>query len=83
MSRSRIRNCILGQAYGDSLGLSTEFLNREQINEYYGSEPITHNKFNDSHRSCWKKYDWTDDTDLSILVVRDMIEHKGFRAVTL
>jgi len=76
---NRIRNCVYGQAFGDSLGLSTEFLSQEQVFEYYGNPPvITHeNRISDSHRDCFCHFDWTDDTDLSILIVKDIMEHKG------
>uniref|UniRef100_A0A6C0KI36 ADP-ribosylglycohydrolase n=1 Tax=viral metagenome TaxID=1070528 RepID=A0A6C0KI36_9ZZZZ len=76
--KQAIENCIVGQAYGDSIGLATEFMTSEQVDQKYGSEKITHDRIvQDFHRSAWEKGDWTDDTDMTILCMRDLVENNG------
>ena len=73
-----IENCMIGQSYGDSIGLATEFMTSEQVQKTYGSGKITHDQIiQDFHRTAWEKGDWTDDTDMTILCMRDLVENKG------
>jgi ADP-ribosylglycohydrolase len=76
--RQKILNCVFGQAYGDSLGLATEFMTREQVLQYYGEADITHDMIIvDNHRDTWAKGDWTDDTDMMICCMRDLVQNQG------
>lgn len=73
-----IENCMFGQSYGDSIGLATEFMTSEQVQKTYENDKITHDKIiEDFHRTAWQKGDWTDDTDMTILCMRDLVENKG------
>ena len=69
--------CVIGAAYADALGKATEFLTKYQIYKFYGDSTkiqlgIVHN---DEHRNIWDPFDWTDDTDQSILVFRSIVEN--------
>lgn len=67
----KIRGLIYGQAIGDALGLSTEFMNKEKVIETYKSiDNLSYeNIVQDDFRDAWIKGDWTDDTDQMILIL--------------
>lgn len=75
-----IKGVIYGGAIGDALGIATEFMNHHDIKKYYdGVEVYTYDIIiQDYHRSTWKKGDWTDDTDFTILAMKTFIENKNF-----
>jgi ADP-ribosylglycohydrolase len=74
-NNDKIMGTIHGQAYGDALGLTTEFLSKQQIKEKYKKRNISiSDKISDQHRDSWEYYDWTDDTDQMILVARSIYE---------
>lgn len=80
--KDKIKGLFYGQAIGDALGLSAEFLNKENIEKYYGekirNKTLTYSDIvQDYHRTAFKIGDWTDDTDQMILVTRELIEQKG------
>lgn len=73
----KVTGAIFGQAIGDAFGLGTEFLNREQIREYYPNGLTNYNQFVlDDHRRHWKPGEWTDDTD-QMLCILDSILANG------
>lgn len=69
---------LFGGALGDSLGLATEFLNRETVRNFYGEKDFNYSEFYpDEFRKWWNAGDWTDDTNqmliiLEILTSRDV-----------
>ena len=66
---------VMGAAYGDAIGKSTEFMTKWQVNRYYGNGDIVlGNVHRDEHRDTWDPYDWTDDTDQSVLVFQSVGE---------
>jgi ADP-ribosylglycohydrolase len=66
----RILGVIYGNALGDAIGLSTEFMSKEGALFNYDL-PIDFNSFvDDRHRSKWIPGDWTDDTDQMILIMQ-------------
>jgi ADP-ribosylglycohydrolase len=74
----KIFGIIFGQCIGDALGLSTEFLSKEQVAKYYKNKEFKYdNMVQDGHRSRWVTGDWTDDSDQMILILRDIIENNG------
>lgn len=71
-----ILGCVIGGAYADAIGKSTEFMTKYQINKIYNGLAIKLGVvFDDEHRNTWDPYDWTDDTDQSILVFRSIKEN--------
>src|SRR5690348_13359293 len=77
----KIRGVLYGQAIGDALGKSTEYMTRDHIKKNYGKPILPSFKYEnivqDYHRSTWKVGDWTDDTDLAILTMQIIIDDKG------
>jgi ADP-ribosylglycohydrolase len=65
------KRIIFSQALSDAIGLTTEFMSKEEVYNTYGD--ISKKKFsfdmiiNDYHRGNWKKGDWTDDTDIMLI----------------
>ena len=76
---NKIDGLIYGQALGDAIGLTTEFMKKEEIIKIYGDKLNNYNFdiiFQDYHRKNWKKGDWTDDTDQFILILQMIYENK-------
>jgi len=72
-----IKGVFYGQAIGDALGLGTEFLNKQQIAEYYPNGLSDYAQIvQDKHRSRWEIGAWTDDTD-QFLCICDSILQTG------
>jgi ADP-ribosylglycohydrolase len=69
-----IKKCLIFQAYSDAYGKFVEFLTKEQIAGLYPYGLEFTNIIQNEHNSTWKTYEWTDDTDLTILVVRTISE---------
>jgi ADP-ribosylglycohydrolase len=61
MLYNHVSGCVIGAAYGDALGKSTEFMSKWQINNVYGEKIILGKCVQDTHRNAFSKYDWTDD----------------------
>eukprot|EP01133_Synstelium_polycarpum_P011484 gene11484-13389_t len=74
----RILGCIYGSVLGDAYGLSTEFLNKDQILKAYGTNQVPFPNFmKTSHSSRWVKGDWTDESDQMILALDSLLETNG------
>jgi ADP-ribosylglycohydrolase len=76
---TKINGLIFGQALGDAIGLTTEFMDQNDITNIYSNNFTNYNFemiHNDYHRSNWKKGDWTDDTDQFLLILQ-MISEKN------
>jgi len=72
-----LKGVFYGQAIGDALGLGTEFLDKNQIAEYYPNGLSEYAQIvQDKHRSRWEIGDWTDDTD-QFLCICDSIINSG------
>jgi ADP-ribosylglycohydrolase len=77
---NRIKGLIFGQAVGDALGLSTEFLSKRDVSLVYKNSNITYdNILQDEHRKMWKKGEWTDDTDMCIIIFKHLLNSKDFQ----
>jgi len=77
-TQEQIQGSILGAACGDALGMATEGLNRQKIQESYGwvadyRKPV--------HRTK-NAGQWTDDTEQMLLLTEALIEAKGFEFQT-
>lgn len=74
----RILGCAYGQALGDAYGLSTEFLSKAEVSQFYPDTSIPvpfPSPKQTQHSSRWKTGDWTDDTDQWLLVLETLLEH--------
>lgn len=77
LTSDKIRGVVFGQAIGDALGLGTEFLSIEQINEYYPDGLTNYDQIHqDNHRRRWKREDWTDDTDQMLCILDSILDLK-------
>ena len=76
----RIRGLVFGNALGDAVGLSTEFMNRQEIVRHYPSDHVfrpSATLYPDMHRLNFCQGDWTDDTDQLVLILQTLLEHQG------
>lgn len=75
----RMAGCLYGNALGDAIGLSTEFMTKDMANFYYDTERSFDCRafVPDAHRTHFEAGDWTDDTDQSILILDNLVQHKG------
>ncbi|UJR31502.1 hypothetical protein I4U23_018991 [Adineta vaga] len=77
---NHLLGCAYGQALGDAYGLSTEFEDRDIVNQNYPnrSELIPFPDYILTyHNRRWKRGDWTDDTDQWILIFETLTESEG------
>jgi ADP-ribosylglycohydrolase len=74
----KIKGTIYGNAIGDAIGLSTEFLTGDAVKEFYKDKELSYaNIIDDFHRSRWQKGDWTDDTDQMLLIMDSLLANAG------
>jgi ADP-ribosyl-[dinitrogen reductase] hydrolase len=74
----QIAGCLVGLAVGDALGAPLEFLSRHQVRKRY-PEGLRH--MIDSR--LWKKGEYTDDTQMALLIAESLLQSKGFLASDL
>jgi ADP-ribosylglycohydrolase len=81
MTHNEIFGVVFGNALGDAMGLSTEFMNMSTVIKTYGNiDPKTFkftDRLSDYHRSTWIPGDWTDDTD-QMLCLMDSLKTNYF-----
>ncbi|KXK46369.1 MAG: ADP-ribosyl-[dinitrogen reductase] glycohydrolase [Bacteroidia bacterium] len=78
-----IKGVFYGQAIGDALGLGAEFLNKNQISEYYPNGLSEYSQIvQDKHRSRWEIGDWTDDTDQFLCICNSIIKSGEINEIT-
>jgi len=75
----RLLGTIYGNCLGDAYGLATEFMSKEDVNDFYGpTEVIPFPKFKrNHHNSRWKIGDCTDDSDQMLLILESIMDTKG------
>lgn len=75
----KVRSCIWGGAISDAIGLGTEFMTREQVNNNYKNRPYKYDDIvQDDHRTSWVKSDWSDDTDQSIVLMNTVMSSTDY-----
>ena len=81
--KDKIIGLIFGQATGDAIGLATEFMSKQEVDEIYSDKVIKYDHYYiDQHRGRWmneqgKCADWTDDTDQFLLILDDIVRNNG------
>ena len=68
--KERFFGTIFGQAVGDALGLSTEFMSKQEVDRFYPNGIEDYSQIvQDDHRRRWQRGDWTDDTDMMLCIL--------------
>ncbi|KAJ3015753.1 hypothetical protein HKX48_004408 [Thoreauomyces humboldtii] len=75
--KNAIWGCLFGSALGDAMGLSTEFLTKQQAHDIYGpveTRPLSFSRIHqDAHRKKWIAGDFTDDTDQQMILLAALV----------
>lgn len=72
--KERFLGTIFGQAVGDALGLSTEFMSKQEVDRFYPNGIEDYSQIvQDDHRRRWQKGDWTDDTDMMLCILDSFV----------
>ena len=74
----RVAGCLVGLAVGDALGAPLEFLARREVRKRFPQglrEMIASN--------LWRKGEYTDDTQMALLIAESLVENKDFIASDL
>jgi ADP-ribosylglycohydrolase len=70
-----LAGCLVGLAVGDALGAPLEFLPRDQVRKRFPQglrEMIA--------SSLWNKGEYTDDTQMTLLIAESLLQNEGFVA---
>lgn len=72
--KERFLGTIFGQAVGDALGLNTEFMSKQEVNQFYPNGIEDYSQIvQDDHRRRWQRGDWTDDTDMMLCILDSFV----------
>ena len=72
--KERFLGTIFGQAVGDALGLSTEFMSKQEVDRLYPNGIEDYSQIvQDDHRRRWQRGDWTDDTDMMLCILDSFV----------
>lgn len=74
----RVGGCLVGLAIGDALGAPLEFTSRREVRTRY---PQGLREMMSS--TLWKKGEYTDDTQMALLIAESLLQSKGFEASDL
>lgn len=82
--KDKIYGCLFGQAIGDALGLSTEFMTKAEAKEKYPNGLTEYSQIiRDYHRIKFQPGMWSDDTDMMLCIANAIIEDKGINLHTI
>lgn len=82
--KDKFKGTLFGQAIGDALGLGTEFMTKAEVKKYYPDGLADYSQIvQDCHRACWRKGDWTDDTDMTMCIVQAIIDDRELRPLSV
>jgi ADP-ribosyl-[dinitrogen reductase] hydrolase len=71
----RVSGCLVGLATGDALGAPLEFLSRQQVRNRF-----PHGLRDMIASRLWNKGEYTDDTQMALLIAESLLEKNGFVA---
>lgn len=72
--KERFLGTIFGQAVGDALGLSTEFMSKQKVDRFYPNGIEDYSQIvQDDHRRRWQRGYWTDDTDMMLCILDSFV----------
>ncbi len=72
--KERFLGTIFGQAVGDALGLSTEFMSKQEVDRFYPNGIEDYSQIvQDDQRRRWQRGDWTDDTDMMLCILDSFV----------
>lgn len=72
--KERFLGTIFGQAVGDALGLSTEFMSKQEVDRFYPNGIEDYSQIvQDDHRRRWQRGDWADDTDMMLCILDSFV----------
>ena len=72
--KERFLGTVFGQAVGDALGLSTEFMSKQEVDRFYPNGIEDYSQIvQDDHRRRWQRGDWTDDTDMMLCILDSFV----------
>ena len=72
--KERFLGTIFGQAVGDALGLSTEFMSKQEVDRFYPNGIEDYSQIvQDDHRRRWQRGDRTDDTDMMLCILDSFV----------
>lgn len=74
----RVSGCLVGLAIGDALGAPLEFLSRQQVRNRF-----PHGLRDMIASSLWNKGEYTDDTQMALLIAESLLENGGFVATDI
>ncbi|KAI8078781.1 ADP-ribosylglycohydrolase-domain-containing protein [Halteromyces radiatus] len=82
----RVKGLIFGAIIGDSLGLATEGMTKQQISQTYGDGPIQFGMeesegipfLRDSYRSSFDDNDFGGDSEQQLLLIQSIIQNHAF-----
>ena len=77
IKKERFLGIIFGQAVGDALGLSTEFMSKQEVERFYPNGIEDYSQIvQDDHRRRWQRGDWTDDTDMMLCILDSFVAYQ-------
>ena len=74
IKKERFLGTIFGQAVGDALGLSTEFMSKQEVDRFCPNGIENYSQIvQDDHRRRWQRGDWTDDADMMLCILYSFV----------